>query len=253
MRTFIHDIWGCARGPATALAPQTRIIAGAALFAACMIAPATTAPGIAFGVAAAVLWLAACGLPGKLVRSSLVFGLVLFLPFFLLALIGNATPHELPGGWKQSLIVPSSILVRGLTGMFVSIATAASLNASDLREGLIRLPLPRIVSEILLQIVHQTATLVYETRRVAAAMAVRGASGGGLTAWRVLASLPCVWLPRVMQRAERVAAAMELRGYCDGELHSFRAAPMRILDGAALILVFCTLGIAVAIRWWSVI
>jgi len=73
------------------------------------------------------------------------------------------------------------------------------------------------------QIVHQAASLFYETKRVASAMAVRGASGGGKAAWQVLWSLPRVWLPRIVDRADRVADAMELRGYCDGETRTLRS------------------------------
>jgi energy-coupling factor transporter transmembrane protein EcfT len=132
--------------------------------------------------------------------------------------------------------------------MLVSIGTVASLSASDLREGLLRLPVPRVVSAILLQIVHQAATLFYETRRVASAVAVRGASNARVTGWRVLSSLPRVWLPRIIVRAERVAAAMELRGYCDGDLRSFRQHRMGLADGAALVLAIGVLGLSVMAR-----
>ena len=136
--------------------------------------------------------------------------------------------------------------------MLVSVATVASLTASDLREALVRLPVPSIVSAILLQIVHQTATLFYETERVASAMAVRGASSGGTTAWRVLASLPKVWLPRVLVRAERVAAAMELRGYCDADLPSFRQHKSRPADAGVLVLSIAVLALAITLRVWGV-
>jgi energy-coupling factor transporter transmembrane protein EcfT len=117
-----------------------------------------------------------------------------------------------------------------------------------LREGLTQLPLPGIVSAIVVQIVHQTASLFYETKRVASAMAVRGASGGGRAAWQVLWSLPRVWLPRIVDRADRVADAMELRGYCDGETRTLRSRRMRAADWAALALALAVLGLAVLIR-----
>ncbi len=120
-------------------------------------------------------------------------------------------------GWEHGFAVSANLLVRGVSGVLISMATVASVSVSDLREGLTRLPLPGIVSAIVVQIVHQTASLFYETKRVASAMAVRGASGGGKAAWQVLWSLPRVWLPRIVDRADRVADAMELRGYCDGE------------------------------------
>jgi energy-coupling factor transporter transmembrane protein EcfT len=116
---------------------------------------------------------------------------------------------------------------------------------------LVRLPVPRVVAAILLQIVHQTATLFYETRRVAAAMAVRGATGSLGTAWRVLVSLPQVWLPRVIGRAERVAAAMELRGFCDGEPHTFSEVETGVVDLVAVGLCLLAIVGAVAVRVWG--
>jgi energy-coupling factor transporter transmembrane protein EcfT len=253
LRTLVHDIWGCARGPVAALAPPTRIAAGAAILAASMVAPAANAPGAIFIFIITAVWLALCGLPLKLVRSLVVYGLILLLPIFLIAHLSAALSEERLEGWDQWMAAPWSILVRGISAVLVSVATFAVLSPGDFREGLIRLPLPGIVTEILAQIVQQTATLYYETRRVAAAMAVRGASNAGLTAWRMVVSLPRVWLPRVMQRAERVAAALELRGYCDGELRSLQPRPPRFFDYAALVLVSCTLVIAAAIRWWSAV
>ena len=142
-----------------------------------------------------------------------------------------------------------SVLLRGVTGMLVSMATATSLGLSEVREALGRLPVPREASAILLQMVHQTASLSRESGRVAAAMAVRGASSGGVTAWRLLSSLPQVWLPRVIERAERVAAVMELRGLCDEELRPTQRARATLLDGVALALAFAVLALATALHF----
>jgi energy-coupling factor transporter transmembrane protein EcfT len=177
-----------------------------------------------------------------------LLGLALFLPYFLLLPWLPDAPSGTAGSGRHALVVPWTILLRGLGGMLVCTATVTSLTAADLREALLRLPVPGIVSAILLQIVHQTSTLFYETRRVAAAMAVRGASSGGATAWRVLASLPQVWLPRVIVRAERVGAAMELRGYCDGHLQPFHATALGLADLGTLGVAAAALGSAVALR-----
>jgi len=135
--------------------------------------------------------------------------------------------------------------------MLLCAATVTTLSASDLRRGLLGLPVPAMVTAILLQIVQQTATLLDESRRVAMAIAVRGASTGGLTAIRLIGSLPRVWLPRVMERAERVAAAMELRGFCSGDLPTFVLRPIRMADAATLVLVLGVIGLALVIRWWE--
>ncbi len=206
------------------------------MFAACMIAPATTMRGSLVTIVITATWLTGCRPPIRVVRTTVVLGLFLFLPYFLLLPLLPADPSTATGSWRQALIVPWTVLLRGMSAMFISIATTATLSMSDLREALVRLPVPSVVSAILLQIVHQTATLFYETRRVASAMAVRGATSGGGTAWRVLSSLPRVWIPRIVVRAERVAATMELRGYCDGDLRPFRRRDARLADGAVLAL-----------------
>jgi cobalt/nickel transport system permease protein len=248
MRTSLHDLWGCGRGPVRRAAPQTRLVAGAAFFAACMVSTgATLAGSICAGVVGGT-WLLACLPPWRVLRTSLLLGLALFLPYFLLLPLLPDAPSGNAGSWQRALVVPWTILLRGLCGMLVCAATVTSLSARDLREALLRLPVPGIVSAILLQIVHQTATLFYETRRVAAAMAVRGASSSGIAAWRVLVSLPRVWLPRVIVRAERVGAAMELRGYCDGHSPSFHATALGVADLGTLGATAVALGTAITLR-----
>jgi energy-coupling factor transporter transmembrane protein EcfT len=250
MRTSWHDTWGCAKGPAARLAPHIRIVAGTVLFAACMVAPAATVPGTLIAAIASCCWLCACWPPARVVRTLLILGLVAFLPYFLLvpfvAPSSNATPSN------QPLAIVWGVFIRGMSSLIVSVATITTLSVSDLHEGLMRLPVPGVVSAILLQIIHQTAILAYETRQVASAMAVRGASSSGLTAWRLLSSLPRVWLPRIVQRADRVTAAMELRGYCDATFGIRRHCPLRLADGIALAYVLVMLGIATAARYWNV-
>jgi energy-coupling factor transporter transmembrane protein EcfT len=251
MRAAWHDIWGCAHGPVKGLEPHTRVLVGATVFAACMTSPPSTRHGSLVTIVATLAWLAACRPPIRVVRSTLALGLVLFLPYFLLLPLLPAASAADTGTWGQGVAVPWSVLLRGLSGTLVSVSTVTSLTASDLHEALVRLPVPSIVSAILVQIVHQTATLFYETKRVASAMAVRGASSGVTAAWRVLVSLPKVWLPRVLVRAERVAAAMELRGYCDEDMPSFRQGKSRLADGFVLVLGIGVLALAIMLRVWG--
>jgi energy-coupling factor transporter transmembrane protein EcfT len=218
-------------------------------FAACLLSPTVTPTGALLAIAVSAGWVTACWPPLKVVRTILIFGLVLLLPYFLLA---PFLPASQPGTtWMHSVSILGAMFLRGITGLAVSVATIAILNASDLRIGLLRLPVPSLVSAILLQIVYQTTTLAYETNRVASAMAVRGASGGVRTAWRVMSSLPQVWLPRIIERADRVAATMEFRGYCTTDLPSDGHVPIRLADGIALASALAALGAAVATRTWS--
>lgn len=239
MRTPWHDMWGCGRGPAVRLAPQSRILAGAILFAACMTAPAGTVPGIILVAATTLGWIAACGMPRRAARSFVFLGLAMFLPFFLLV----------PLLVKGRFAAPWDVFLHGMSGMLVTAATVTALSASDLRRGLLALPVPRVISAVLIQIVHQTAELLAETGRVAAAVAVRGGSGGGKAALRVLASLPRVWLPRIIDRADRVAAAMELRGYAETDLRVLGRAALEAADVAVIIVNLGVLALAAALRW----
>ncbi|HQP38962.1 MAG TPA: hypothetical protein PLI95_27445, partial [Polyangiaceae bacterium] len=68
MRASLHGVWGCARGPVTRLAPPTRLVAGAGVFGACMIAPAATPIGSASIASIALSWLLACGVPWRVAR-----------------------------------------------------------------------------------------------------------------------------------------------------------------------------------------
>jgi energy-coupling factor transporter transmembrane protein EcfT len=177
-----------------------------------MIAPTARGTGAAFAIAVSALWLVACRPHRQVFRPVLLFGLTALASYtavtFLVALAVGKLDSAL-------LATTASLLVGGGTTLLVSLGAVSALSMSDLRVGLAHLPVPKAVAAILLQIVHQTATLTYETRRMAAAMAVRGSSSGSLVVWKLLSSLPRVWLPRIVRRADRVAAAMELRGYCD--------------------------------------
>ena len=251
MRTSLHDLWGCARGPVMRAAPETRLVAGAVVFAGCMVSSGATVIGSLSAGCIAAAWVVACRPPWRVVRATILLGLALLLPYFLLLPLLPEPAGETAESWRGALVVPWTILVRGLSSMVVCVATVTALSASDLREALLRLPVPSVVSAILLQIIHQTGTLFYETRRVAAAMAVRGASSGGLTAWRVLFSLPQVWLPRIIVRAERVGAAMELRGYGDGPPPTFDRAPHGLADVTAIGTTAGALALAICLRIWG--
>jgi len=251
MRTFWHDVWGCGRGPATRLAPPTRLAVGGIAMATCIIVPVLHPPGVLVLLGTALSWLAACRPPRRIVGLLVLVGLALFLPYFLLAPLLRSADSGGTAAWLHALEVPWGIFVRGLSGMLVSVATVTTLRLADLREALDRLRMPRLVSAILQQIIHQTAALAGETRRIAAAMTVRGASGGGRTAWRVLASLPRVWLPRVVLRAERVGAAMELRGYGEGTVPLGRRSPIGRGDVLAVFTAFMVLALAIVLRAWG--
>jgi energy-coupling factor transporter transmembrane protein EcfT len=213
-----------------------------------MVTPNTIPSGACVALVLPCLWLCVCRPPRRFLRVLLLLGTVALLPYFALAAL-------LPGGaglvdsQQPALVVLASLLVRSLGGLVVSLATIATLTPSDLRLALA--PLPTTLSAILLQIVHQTAFLAYETHRIASAMSVRAASVGVATAWKLVASLPQVWLPRIVQRADRVSFAMELRGYCDFEHQSSESPRLRRADWVALVAAASALGLSIGARLGS--
>lgn len=250
MTDFAHNLWGCGRGPAAALAPQSRILAGTLLMAACVTAPAAGAAGTALIVAVTIAWAVACGIPRRAAGSFALLGLAMFLPYFLLVpLIANERPVAMTQSFPASAAAaPWDVFLHGMAGMFLAAATVSSLGPGDLRRGLVALPVPRILAALLVQIVHQTGELLGETRRLAAAYAVRSAAGRGRAGLAILAALPRVWLPRIIGRAERIAAAMELRGYAEADLRVFGTRPIGAADRAAIIVVLGVLALAAGLR-----
>jgi len=226
------------------LAPEARLVVACALLFASLASPVATGAGSALSGAICGAWILSCRPPWRVLRSALLLGMTLFLPFFLL------TPWLEAGASSLGrATVPWTILVRGSSCLVVSLTAASTLAASDLREALLRLPAPAMVTMIMTQIVHQVPLLIDETRRIAAAMVVRAATGRGVPSWRVARALPLVWLPRVLERSERVAAAMTLRGYCEssGDLRQSRRLDPR--DCAAVALAILVLASAVVLRW----
>lgn len=251
MRTSLHNLGGGGRGPILRALPETRLVAGAVTFAGCVVSSGATGAGSLCAGSIATAWVVACRPPWRVLRASLLLGLALLLPYFLLLPLFPEPAGETAESWGGALIVPWTLLVRGLSSTVVSVATVTALSASDLRVALLRLPVPSVVSAILLQIIHQTGTLFYESRRLAAAMAVRGASSGGLTAWRVLFSLPQVWLPRIIVRAERVGAAMELRGYCNCPPPTPDRRALGLADVTIIGTAVGALLLALSLRFWG--
>lgn len=251
MRISLYDLWGCGRGPLMRASPQVRLVAGVTAFAGSLVAPGATASGSLCAGGIAAVWVVACGPPLRVLRASILLGLALLLPYFLLVPLLPGPVGDTAQIWRGALGVPWTILLRGLSTMLVCVGTVTAVTAGDLREALLRLPVPSIISAILLQIIHQTGTLFTETQRVASAMAVRGASSRSPVAWRVLFSLPQVWLPRIIDRAERVGAAMELRGYGDGPTPSFHRATLGLFDVIALGAAAGALALAISLRIWG--
>lgn len=248
MKSLFHETWGSACGPVKRFAPQTRLLCGLILFFSALILPVYTLTGVLSATVLVLMWWAACRPSGWLTLAFSLVGLLMFLPYFLLIPI---IPTEEVSGierWKQGFFATWNVVFHGMAGLYITTMTMTTVTVSELRRGIFSLPIPTLISAILLQIVHQSAALMYETRQVTSAIRVRGAAGGGLSSWRVLFAFPKVWLPRVIFRADRVSAAMEIRGFCENEIQRGSAPDWAVQDRIALLCAFILFAISVLIR-----
>ncbi len=241
------EAFGGSNGTTRRLVPSVRLMCGALVFACCATVPLDSQAGIALFVGVWLAWLLGCAMPPKRLALTLGFALCFFAPLLLLAPVAhwkatNAT-------WTESLRAPLRLGVRGIAGVTVCAGALSLLSLTEFCEAAAGLPLPRIVTGLLVQIVHQTALLTDESRRMADALRVRGAHSARLAVrLRVMAALPAGWLARLAARAARVGDAMEVRGF-DGRMPAAQTTRLSGVDrvalaGAALLVVG-----ALMLRW----
>jgi energy-coupling factor transporter transmembrane protein EcfT len=215
MNVLQRDFFGSATGPLAAAQPPVRIVFGAALVTACVIAPAGLGTGALFTLALALLALAAAAPRPSVVSAVLRFGLLLHVPLLLILLVPRAyasgTAAHGAAPLDAVLAVAATIALKGTVALLITLSIVATLHATQLHAALCALPLPRTMRLLLVQVAHQAGILFGETIRIRQAVAVRRA--GRRTAWRIAAGLPQAWLERVASRAARTADAMEVRGY----------------------------------------
>lgn len=232
-------VWGSATGPALRLAPHTRMICGFLVLGTCMATPTTSPAGFSLLGTTLTLWLFACRPPLNALLYVVLFGLLMHLPVFLLA------PFIDP---EAAISATWNTFIRGMAGLLTTVVTAMTVRREEVPPALAQLPLPALAATVLLQILHQTETLLGETRAIAVAMAVRGATSGAGNAKRVIATLPEVWLPRVLRRSDRVAAAMMMRGYSTTSFRLYKSSPMGMTDRFVVFTALAAFLLALAFR-----
>ncbi len=235
-------ILGASKGMVSRLAPRTRILAGVLVFLACLALDAGTGAGLAALAVTTLTWLVAARAPARLVGKVLLFGMVMLGPVLVLTPFVDA-PSGTPGG----LAVTFAVFAKGMATLVVATVTASTLTLAQAHEGLATLPLPRLVTAIVLQIFFQAGLLGRETTRMARAMILRRSGGGTWQGIAVLAGVSTVWITRLIVKVERIAKAMEVRGF-DGmeRLHPTSAAGTA--DAVALALTGAWLVAVIAAR-----
>jgi len=240
-------LWGTARGVARTLLPEVRVLVALAGLTACLLADAASWPGLVLIGLTVLTAFVAVAPPPKPLGSVLLIGTVLLAPFFVLAPWSAAALPRNGLPWIGGLVAPWRIVFTGLGVLAVVSTGVSSLTRSDLREALARLPLPRLLAAVILQIVMQTDLLVQEAARIMLALRGRGATHGLGNRLRVVLGLPRVWLPRLVFKAERVALAMEARGYPTRPL-SLVTHHRRTRDGVALVAAVAWAALAALVR-----
>lgn len=115
----VVDVWGSATGPLTRLSPQGRIVAGGLLLAAVVIVDPATWPGLALWAATLLGWMLATRPLSALRGRLLLFGLVLFGPWFLLVpwIEPHAAGVPFPVPWIEGAwVAPWRVFFRGVGG-----------------------------------------------------------------------------------------------------------------------------------------
>lgn len=227
-----------ANGAARRLAPSVRLMCGALVFACCSTAPLDSQAGGALFAVAWLAWLLGCAMPLRRFAFTLGFALCLFAPLLILAPF--ARWNGAAATWTEALRAPLFLSVRGVAGFTVCAGALSLLPLAEFSGAAAALPAPRPMTALLVQIVHQTALLTDESRRMVDALQVRGVpSARRAVRLRVAAALPAGWLARLVSRAARVGDAMEVRGF-DGQVPAaptmrFSLADCLALAGAALL------------------
>jgi energy-coupling factor transporter transmembrane protein EcfT len=227
-----------ASGPLLHLHPAARLLCGALVFLAILVTPAALGlPGL---VLLPVVFLFMTGIPRRQAVRLLLSALFFYLPFLVITIAAEAAGNQ-SASYSGDLLVAG----RGIAGVLVIGGALSTLTLADLHVALVGLRFSSWMALLAVHIFHQTEALTGETRRIVQAITVR--NGGGSTL-RVLRSLPLVWLPRVLFKADRVSMAMDVRGYDHAWVTEVR--PWRRVDylgvAAALGLVAATILLRIA-------
>lgn len=207
------EVWGSAEGKIKKLSPHIRLLAGFTFFIGIFISDQAKTGGLLLTLAIVLGWYLMVKPPALLKKPLLIFSLILFLPFLIFTpFIDTSMPAE-------KLLVPMPyavvwrLIIHGMGALFVSVWTFSTVSLFELEQAFGKLKIPRPICELVLQIIHQSHALALEARNITQAIKIRGAVEGYRNTIAMAASVPQVWLMRILYRAEKVGEAMQIRGY----------------------------------------
>ena len=233
----VFMFWGCGNGYLKSLQPHIRIISGLLIGCACLLVPLKTVGGMVFLILSSLCWVMFAAMPRKMIVRCAVASIILFFPFLLLSpwmTVDSLIASPMVARTTQA----AGIALRSTCMLFIAASTIASLTMYDVHCGLVRMPVPRSLVVLIVQLINQTMLLAEETTRIISVLRLRSASG--VHGIRVLFSFPVVWMVRMLFRAERTASAMAVRGYgiemvAKGETIRLTVAELSIITGAVLL------------------
>jgi energy-coupling factor transporter transmembrane protein EcfT len=253
MRKAYHpDQSGSGNGLFAALSPQARLLCGVLVLVTALTSLPDPLTGIIFTLCVSAVFLLLCGAPLRHLMRASIAVVSMSAPVLCYAMIARSDgPAFSPGtslsvdaAMQQQIVV---VALKGMSCALIVVGALSTVSFSELSDSLARIPLPRIVLLLILQILHQTQLLRDETARISDAFAVRGATSGIRASGLVLRYFPQTWLPRIVSKSDRVANAMELRGYGTA-LPQFVRSPMILRDWCALCVAALMTGVVIVNR-----
>jgi len=209
--------------------------------------------GILFTLCLSAVFLLLCGVPLRHLMRASIAVVSMSAPVLCYVMIASPDVSALSpaASVNGDAAMQQHVVVVALQGMICALIVFGALSTvtfSELSDSLARIPLPRIVLLLMLQILHQTRLLLDETARISNAFSIRGATSGIGTPLLVFRYFPQTWLPRIVTKSERVANAMELRGY-GAALPRFEVRPMFPHDRFALCVATLLVSVVIANRF----
>jgi cobalt/nickel transport system permease protein len=207
---YLHGI-----SPVHRLPPECKVAAMLVFVIAVVATPPRAVWAFAIYAAIAIGALAIAGVPpGVVVRRA-----VIEIPFLVFAVMLPflGPPPDVAVGFMElsveGLWGAWSIVIKGTLGVLASITLTATTEVTDILEGLDRLRVPRVFTDIAGFMVRYLDVILGEQRRMRVAMLSRGYDPRWWWQARALAASAGSLFIRSYERGERVFFAMTARGY----------------------------------------
>jgi hypothetical protein len=209
------------------ISPVSRLLASIILLAACLLSTTDSTVGLAVSGAAVIVCLIIHRPRVAVLVKTALAGLIIYAPLMILT--------------------PLAHWIKSIGTLLIGVTTYTAMGPMAFHVGVRALMMPNLIRLLILQILHQAGELRRETLRIMRSIAVRGGTSGVRVGARLAMSLPQVWLPRLLFKADRVAAGMDLRGYTTAP-HNLPAGPWSVPDGLVVVASVIVLGVAVFLQ-----